>query len=271
MKDVTQPKPEKRKLKKEDIIGLIFGISLAWAIGLGGFIPYILGTVFGVWFTGKMLNSKKRYLKVIFWILFVAVFLLGSLIHGERTTKNIFRNTENKPTTLYADQVTIPGFTKYTDTDRESGFEFSILFPTNSPETYDVDLKEVYVKSYQAHHILNLEEKKFAQYNINISVPQEGKILSEEAINAYLTNYPEGKIAPLNGVLIKKEITTFKGLMAVEYVFNTEMYETKMVHKGIAFVVDGIPIDLSVVYTNLTPESNVYYDGYIRSFAISHD
>ena len=86
MKDITRPeqKKEKRKLRKEDIIGLAFGISLAWATGFSGFIPYTIGIIFGAWLTGKMLNSKKQYMKVIFWALFVVIFLLGSLFRGMR-------------------------------------------------------------------------------------------------------------------------------------------------------------------------------------------
>ena len=84
----SQSKFEKKKLKKEDIVGFIFGISLAWSIGLGGIIPYVIGTFFGIWFTGKMLNSEKQYIKVIFWILFVMVFLLGSLFRGMRLSSN---------------------------------------------------------------------------------------------------------------------------------------------------------------------------------------
>ena len=83
-----QSKPEKKKLKKEDIVGFIFGISLAWSIGLGGIVPYVIGTFFGIWLTGKMLNSEKQYLKVIFWILFVMVFLLGFLFRGMRLSSN---------------------------------------------------------------------------------------------------------------------------------------------------------------------------------------
>jgi uncharacterized membrane protein len=79
---IKEKKPEKKKLKREDIIGFIFGISLAWFIGFRGIIPYIIGTFFGAWLTGKMLNSGKKYLKIIFWILFVTVFLLGSWSRG---------------------------------------------------------------------------------------------------------------------------------------------------------------------------------------------
>jgi len=50
------------------------------AIGFGGFIPYLIGLSFGALFARKMLDSKKRYVKVIFWALFAAIFLLGPLL-----------------------------------------------------------------------------------------------------------------------------------------------------------------------------------------------
>ena len=80
-------KKEKRKLKKDDIIGFIFGISIAWAIGFG-VIPYIIGIFFGIWLTRKMLNSQKTYVKIIFWILFALVFIIGSIVHGLRFNSN---------------------------------------------------------------------------------------------------------------------------------------------------------------------------------------
>ena len=46
-------------------MALFFGISIARAIGFGGFIPYII-IFFGIWFTRKMLNSQKTYVKIIF-------------------------------------------------------------------------------------------------------------------------------------------------------------------------------------------------------------
>ena len=83
MKDITRPeyKEEKRKLRKEDIIGFAFGILLPRVIGFSGFIPYVIGISFGIWFTEKMLNSKKRYTKIIFFILFVVIFLLAVLAY----------------------------------------------------------------------------------------------------------------------------------------------------------------------------------------------
>ena len=280
MEDIIQPeqKKEKRKIKKEDIIGLVFGISLAWVIGLGSFIPYIIGVIFGVWFTGKMLSSKKQCVKVIFWILFVAVLLLGSLFHGMRLNFNHQelnqennRLTENNGTTiLVADRITIPKFIRYSG--EGSGFNFSILFPTIDPKIYDLDLEVGYIKSYQAQDIINSEENKFVQYSVFFfTMPGGKKILSTESIRAYLTNYPESKNAQNNGTLTKKEMIAFKGFPAIEYVFSYELHGVEMVNKGLAFIVEGIPIDLSVVYTNTIPESNVYCNDYIRSFALSRD
>lgn len=93
----TENKPEKKKLKKEDIIGFIFGISLAWSIGLSGLIPYIIGTFFGIWLTRKMLNNKKVYVKVSFWIIFVAIFIFGSLFYGMKINSNyLYPDSESK-------------------------------------------------------------------------------------------------------------------------------------------------------------------------------
>ena len=197
----------------------------------------------------------------------IALFIVATLIQGERVTKNVQENIRTNTTTFQSDQVSIPGFVKYSG--QEAGFNFNVLFPTMDPEIFDLDLKEVYIKSYQAPDIIDLEERKFAQYSIFFSVPREGKILSEESIRAYLEHYPKGKSVSSGGTLTKEEMTTYKGLTAIEYVFNSEMQGTAMTHKGIAFIVDGIPIDLSVVYTNITPISNVHYDSYIKSFAIS--
>jgi len=102
MKDITQPYQNKinRKLKMEDIIGLIFGISLVWTIGLNGFVPYIVGIIFGILVAGKMLNSKKQYVKIIFWILLVTVFLLGSLFRGMQINKKYQNLDGNTSSTL---------------------------------------------------------------------------------------------------------------------------------------------------------------------------
>lgn len=128
----TENKPEKKKLKKEDIIGFIFGISLAWSIGLSGLIPYIIGTFLGIWLARKMLNNKKVYVRVSFWIIFVAVFIFGSLFYGMKINSNY----------LYPDSKSKEANIKSLETDkspntsqisgnlyRNTKYNFRIKFP----------------------------------------------------------------------------------------------------------------------------------------------
>ncbi len=57
--------------------------------------------------------------------------------------------------------------------------------------------------------------------------------------------------------------------MAVEYVIKLEIQGVAMTNKGMGFVIDGIPVDLSVMYSDVTSTSNIYYDNFIKSFGIS--
>ncbi len=82
--DEARQKTGVKKYKQKKLIGLIFGISIAKAIGFGGFIPYIIGIVFGIWFASQMLNNDKKYLKIIFWVIFILVIILGALFTGMR-------------------------------------------------------------------------------------------------------------------------------------------------------------------------------------------
>lgn len=209
-----------------------------------------------------------KILKILGWILVIILFFVAAFIRGERITRNNRESVDNsQPTTIQAEQVDIPGFVKYSNT--EAGFNFSVFFPTTDPESYDLYLDEVYIKSFQAPHIIDLEQSKFAQYIVSFSIPKDGKILSNELIRAYLENYLKGKSISSGGTLTKETMTTYKGLTAIEYVFSSEMQGMPMTHKGVVFVVDGIPIDLNIFYANATPLSSIYYDDYIKSFAIS--
>lgn len=214
-------------------------------------------------------NKKSNTaLKILEWIVVIILFFVAALIHGERTTRNIRESIEtSQPTTLQAEQASIPGFVKYSNT--EVGFDFSVLFPTSDTERFDLDLGEVFIKSFQAPHVIDLKQSKSAQYSVFFSMPKGDKILSDESIMAYLENYPKGKSISSNGTLTEEKMTTYKGLTAIEYVFSSEIQGIATTHKGIAFIVDGIPIDLSVVHSNVTPLSSVYYNDYIGSFAIS--
>ena len=132
MNEETKPqvKLEKKGVKKEDMIGLVFGISLAWAIGLGGIIPYILGTLFGVWLTRKMLSSEKSYVKIIFWVLLVVVFLAGVVVRGIRSESGYssYQNTTGDVSLLETDKS--PETSQVSgDMYRNTKYHFRIKFP----------------------------------------------------------------------------------------------------------------------------------------------
>lgn len=294
MKNTNQRPKQKKKMTQADWIGIIGGFSITTIIfqmGSFGFVSAFLIAMISYWvvkeialfFTkenemktpivrekqqetgiiqkteNKSLN--KKWVQIGFGII-VFIVIVGTSSSLDVSNEQMVE----KITTLQAEQVSIPGFVKYSGED--AGLNFSVLFPTSNPESFNLDLEEGYIKSYQAPDIIDLEERKFVQYSVFFSVRKEGKILGEESIRAYLENYPKGKSVSSGGTLKKENMTTYKGLTAIEYVFNSEIQDTAMTHKGIVFVVDGIPIDLSVVYTNITPASSIYYDSYIKSFAI---
>ncbi|MDD4290391.1 MAG: response regulator [Patescibacteria group bacterium] len=85
LEDIPAVKKEdnKKGSVKYATMGLCFGICLIWSFGFGGFIPYIIGAAIGTWFTKKMLSPKKWYLTMIYWIVFVLLFFIGSLVRGQ--------------------------------------------------------------------------------------------------------------------------------------------------------------------------------------------
>jgi len=76
----TGPQSNKWKSKIEYIIGFIIGLNLAWSFGFSGVLWVIIGVSLGVWLTKKMMNNKKTYIRVIFWILFVIIILTGAFM-----------------------------------------------------------------------------------------------------------------------------------------------------------------------------------------------
>lgn len=94
LEDVSVEK--KKKISPYNyLIGFCFGLSLSWIIG-GGLIPFIICVLVGARFTRKMLNPKKISLKIIYWILFVLLFIIGAIINGERAFKNISNNQSDQ-------------------------------------------------------------------------------------------------------------------------------------------------------------------------------
>lgn len=126
-KNAKPDKINEKNINKYDVIGFILGISIAWSIGLTGFIPYILGALIGTWVARKMLGGKKQYIKIIFWIL-LALLFIGGLIN--RSIKPESKNSVNDPILLETD--------KSLETSEISGnmyrntkYGFRIKFPEN--------------------------------------------------------------------------------------------------------------------------------------------
>ncbi|MEX2411294.1 MAG: hypothetical protein WD607_07950 [Candidatus Paceibacterota bacterium] len=303
MKDINQQPKPKKKMTKADWIGMVGGLfiaSIVFSMGSFGFIPAFLIALVSFWVVKKIAltftkenqteisnanpenhtlpsqeivrnpkinpvgnkSSKKSW---VWWIgagIVVLFTIIGALSSPDAPNTSI-----DNPTALQAEQVNIPGFVKYSNT--EAGFDFSVLFPTSDPESFDLDLGFIYIKSFQSSDVIDLEQRKLVQYSVFFSTPKEGKILNDKSIKAYLENYPKGKSISSGGTLTKEEMTIYKDLTAIEYIFSGHIQGIPTTHKGIAFVVDGIPVDLSVVYSDVTSLSDVYYDDYIRSFAIS--
>lgn len=83
MKNVSKNQDEQKQKSfgKEDLIGSVFGIYLAWATGFGGFVPYLISIPIGIWFTNEAFKTDNYYYWIGYWVVFVILFL-GSLIRG---------------------------------------------------------------------------------------------------------------------------------------------------------------------------------------------
>jgi len=176
----TQTNQGKKKIKKEDFIGFIFGINLAWSIGLGGIISYIIGTIFGVWLTKKMLSSKKSYVKVIFWILFVAIFVFGSIVHGMRSNSNYSSTISN------IEDAPILETDKSTSTSQVSGnlyrntkYNFRIKFPEGW-EIQPGDGPNILQKAVKENNSINIGVREIsAEYSNETATIKDAMSLAE--------------------------------------------------------------------------------------------
>lgn len=83
---IQTPKTQNKQSTWQLIAGLTLGMSFAWILGLGGFIPYIVCIALGSWITTKVLNSQNKNIRIIYWILFVIIFIAGSASRGIKNT-----------------------------------------------------------------------------------------------------------------------------------------------------------------------------------------
>lgn len=70
----------KRDVLKNDALGLIFGISLAWLVGASGILTFVIFVSIGVLMAKKMLKSKREYMRTVFFLLLTLSFLGGIIM-----------------------------------------------------------------------------------------------------------------------------------------------------------------------------------------------
>lgn len=128
--EVTETKDAKKNnLQKGDLAGIPLGISLAWALGLNGIIPYALGIMFGIFIARKMLNGTKGWVQLIFWIILITMFAFGSVMRSVNSEYNYSTFDSSK-------DITILDTDKSHETSQVSGnlyrntkYNFRIKFP----------------------------------------------------------------------------------------------------------------------------------------------
>ncbi len=133
-------KKKKKSFGGKDILGFIFGISLAWIFGAWGFFAYIIGVVVGIWITRNMLGSKYTSVKVIYWVLLVLLFIIGSVVAGERRQERMDRMLDAYQNSEY-DEVNLPKTTKSPEESEQIGNLYrntKYKFRIKSPEGWDL-------------------------------------------------------------------------------------------------------------------------------------
>lgn len=165
--------------------------------------------------------------------------------------------TNNSP---IKSNITIDGFSSFSS----DTFGFSVLMP-EQPKENIVDLSDLTIHNFQAERVIN--ETNPMIYSINIGINNNGKILSDDAISAFLDNYLSGRLSiATNAKIIEEKDTIFKGFPAKEYKYLSKIDSIELEHRGIIFVIDGDHMTLSIAYPSSLKEGLVKYDEFKKSF-----
>lgn len=228
---------------------------LAGTLGITIF-PLGIAAFISVFFVlSKKHKHKYRYYLAIFFL----ILSLFSLYVSYATSKYGY---ESQATGL-GDNLTksmkteIEGFIRYIS-KKDS---FIVLFP-EEPKINKYEITEQKIRQYQSYN-----KDITIQYNVFI-MENNLKILSNKAINAFLNNYVESKIETLNGTIISEKSLGFQGFKAREYIYSYILFDIKIIHKGVIFIVDGDPIQLSVSCPEIIDESEVNYKEFVNSFQL---
>lgn len=156
--------------------------------------------------------------------------------------------------------VAIPGFELYTD--KSKGLQ--VLFP-EQPEVTSFEFSGYPVAHYKSTSIV--DDNNFTQFSVTYT---DAEIYNTESINTYLNNFTKGKIMGLGGdaKIITNETTHYKGFLAREYVIEYTSEGFKIKNKGIIFVANGDPIDLSVSYPATMDDEATHFSEFTKSFML---
>ncbi len=121
------------------IVGLMLGNSIAWMLGLGGLIPYIICFALGSWITYKAMNSQSKIIRATFWLAFVVILMAGLIIRGIKSTASNSSNSSAITTkTINLDSVVQLETDKSPANSKIEGslyrnlkYNFRIKFPEN--------------------------------------------------------------------------------------------------------------------------------------------
>jgi hypothetical protein len=96
----------------------------------------------------------------------------------------------------------------------------------------------------------------------------EKKIFGNEPIHSYLESQLPDRLAGIDkGQLVRKTLTKFRGFDAKEFEYETSVGDAEFICKGIAFVMDGDSIAMTIVrLKNARPELS--FDQFIDSFEL---
>jgi hypothetical protein len=188
---------------------------------------------------------------------FIMCWILGALFHFWVSNLPSSQRSSMEP----SKQVVIAGFELYSD--KSKGLQ--ILFP-GQPEITNFKVGEVPVTHYKAVSVI--DDANFTQYSVSYS---DTEIYSTRAIDAYLNSYVKGKaVGGLSddAMVVTNTITKYKGFPAREYLIEYTSEGLLIKYKGVVFVANGDPIDLSISYPATMDAGKTYFNEFSESFEL---
>lgn len=139
---------------------------------------------------------------------------------------------------------------------------FSVLMPTTPTLMHLDPTNSIHLRLYQTK-----VQDGLVQYNIFCHFFDK-KMLSNEIIRSYLDSYlPDRLVGFDKGQIIRKTLTKFRGFDAKEFEYRAAQGDAEFIYQGVAFLIDGDSISLTMVYPKETPPE-LTFDEFTESFEL---